>query len=91
MNRIAWSVAGVVAAAVIALVGLGTSSDEPSLGGGGGGFRPCPQPPCLAPCNPSEPPEVLCKAPDGSTFVTTFECCCCGSGENSYRPRRGPR
>jgi hypothetical protein len=64
----------------------------PGPGGGGGpdtqGFYPCPWPPCMAPCVYPAPPEVLCKAPDGSVTRTTFACCCCGGSGNSYKFRR---
>jgi hypothetical protein len=49
-------------------------------------FRHCPWPrTCMAPCQMDPPPEVLCKTPGGELQVTSFACCCCGSGVNSYR------
>jgi hypothetical protein len=49
-----------------------------------GGFKPCPYPPCMAPCALGAEPDVLCKTPDGSVVRTTFACCCCGGGGGGY-------
>ena len=49
-------------------------------------FRHCPWPrTCMAPCQMDPPSEVLCRTPEGEVDVTSFACCCCGSGVNSYR------
>jgi hypothetical protein len=53
--------------------------------GGGKGFRACPWPPCMAPCNLGAEPTVLCKT-DNGIMATSWACCCCGSGGNSYKP-----
>jgi hypothetical protein len=53
--------------------------------GGGKGFRPCPWPPCMAPCIPDYEPTVLCKT-DNGMVATTWACCCCGGGGNHYKP-----
>jgi putative hemolysin len=50
-------------------------------------FWHCPWPrTCMAPCQMDPPPEVLCKYLNGEVSVTSFACCCCGSGVNSYIP-----
>jgi hypothetical protein len=49
-------------------------------------FQQCPSPPCMAPCQYGVPPEVLCKAANGSVQATTYTCCCCGSSGASYKP-----
>jgi hypothetical protein len=50
-------------------------------------FLHCPWPrTCMAPCQVDPPPEVLCRFTNGDVQVTSFACCCCGSGVNSYRP-----
>jgi putative hemolysin len=50
-------------------------------------FFPCPWPrTCMAPCQVDPPPQVLCRFINGDLRVTSFACCCCGSGIHSYRP-----
>jgi putative hemolysin len=50
-------------------------------------YRPCPWPQtCMAPCNPDAPADVFCLLPDDDVQITTFACCCCGSGINSFAP-----
>jgi putative hemolysin len=50
-------------------------------------FWHCPWPQtCMAPCQMDPPPEVLCRYLNGEVGVTSFACCCCGSGVNSYIP-----
>jgi len=47
----------------------------------------CPVPSCAAPCVYPPPPQVLCKAPGGPAFVTSYACCCCRSSAGvKYRP-----
>ncbi len=50
-------------------------------------FTSCPTPACMAPCRFGVPPEVQCRAADGSVTQTTYFCCCCGGGggSRSYR------
>jgi putative hemolysin len=53
-------------------------------------FRPCPWPrTCMAPCLPGRPPQGLCLFTNGHVEATTFACCCCGSGINSFAPLTG--
>jgi putative hemolysin len=53
-------------------------------------FRPCPWPrTCMAPCIQNVPPDVFCLLPDDSVEMTSFPCCCCGSGINSFAPIPG--
>ena len=52
----------------------------------GGPFRPCPVPPCAAPCIFGAEPTVRCKSAEGPVVRTTFACCCCGGGGNLYKP-----
>jgi hypothetical protein len=50
-------------------------------------FTHCPWPrTCMAPCQFGAPPQVLCRFLNGQVRATTFACCCCGSGVNSYAP-----
>lgn len=93
MSASVLSVRRLAVASVVLFVGLTTSliyAPEVSRGG----FKPCPQPACEAPCDDSQTLDVLCKTPDGTIVRTTFECCCCGETQsrvNSYRPARGPK
>lgn len=81
MSRIMARVAVCLVLTVVFFFGLATAvRSAPS------GFRKCPQPPCLAPCSPSDPADVVCKSHGQGTFQTTFACCCCGSGRNSFKP-----
>jgi hypothetical protein len=50
-----------------------------------GGFKPCPFPPCMAPCTFPAPEEVACKMPDGTVEKTSYFCCCCGGGGNYFK------
>jgi hypothetical protein len=45
----------------------------------------CPWPPCMMPCLYPPEPEVLCKV-GNQVVVTSFACCCCGSGTAKYKP-----
>jgi hypothetical protein len=65
----------------------------PSISGqGSGGFQHCPWPQtCMAPCLEDPPIQVLCRYTDGHVAATSFACCCCGSGTNSYAPLPGIR
>jgi hypothetical protein len=54
--------------------------------GTGGGWTPCPWPPCMAPCVLGAEPDVLCKIDGGKVVKTSWTCCCCGGGGNSYKP-----
>jgi putative hemolysin len=50
-------------------------------------FWPCPWPrTCMAPCIDDAPPQGLCRLTSGEVLPTTFACCCCGSGVNSFAP-----
>ena len=52
----------------------------------GSGFQHCPWPrTCMAPCVLDAPATVLCQYPDGDVEPTSFACCCCGTGTNSFR------
>jgi putative hemolysin len=58
----------------------------------GADFFRCPWPrTCMAPCLMDHPPQVVCRRTDGMLDITTFACCCCGSGVNSYFPLQGGR
>jgi putative hemolysin len=54
-------------------------------------FFHCPWPrTCMAPCQIDPPPQVVCREhTDGMLSMTSFACCCCGSGLNSYFPLQG--
>lgn len=55
-------------------------------------FEHCPWPrTCMAPCIEDAPATVLCEFPDGHVEATSYACCCCGSGTNSYAPLPGSR
>jgi len=48
-------------------------------------FSHCPWPrTCAAPCLIDAPAQVLCRYTDGRVVATSFACCCCGSGVNSF-------
>jgi len=50
-------------------------------------FWPCPWPrTCMAPCIEDASPQGLCRFTSGEVLATTFACCCCGSGVNSFAP-----
>jgi putative hemolysin len=53
-------------------------------------FIHCPWPrTCMAPCQTDPPPQVVCRHTDGMLDITSFACCCCGTGVNSYFPLQG--
>ncbi|HSR49950.1 MAG TPA: hypothetical protein VLV83_03930 [Acidobacteriota bacterium] len=74
---------GLLAAALT--IGLYTPLQSAARAAPPDGFKPCPFPPCLAPCVLGADPDVICLTPSGQ-FKTTFACCCCGSGGNYFRP-----
>jgi hypothetical protein len=73
--------------ALLAIVGFAglTLMSTPVDAAKGGGFMPCPFPPCAAPCILGEEPDVICKSKDSGKTKTTFACCCCGSAGNLYK------
>jgi putative hemolysin len=71
---------------------LGRTLQPPAISGQGMVFDHCPWPrTCMAPCIPDAPAGVLCEHPDGHVEATSFACCCCGTGTNSYAPLPGKR
>jgi hypothetical protein len=81
----------IFAGALLAAVPLVTANVAFAYLGDGDSANPafwrCPWPrTCMAPCILDAPAQVLCKYPDGKVRQTSFACCCCGSGLNSYKP-----
>jgi hypothetical protein len=67
--------------------GPGTLPVVVKVADAGNKFTHCPWPrTCMAPCRFGAPPQVLCRYLNGEIKATTFACCCCGSGVNSYAP-----
>jgi hypothetical protein len=89
----------ILAGALLAIVPLITVEIASAYGGSGvsakpvsmspvpSSFQRCPWPrTCMAPCLMDAPVQVLCRTPGGKMQRTSFACCCCGSGLNSYKP-----
>jgi hypothetical protein len=82
----------ILAGALLAIVPLVTAEVAFAYKGGDESaapppFQRCPWPrTCMAPCLMDAPAQVLCRTPDGKMQRTSFACCCCGSGINSYKP-----